>query len=202
MILNADMKTKSRNLKAGKKKEKKFRHSIHEKKAFAALFFAVFFLSFSVFAKSNSPKKKSSPVAEDTKNVAGENESHETPVQNSLSDSEQDLEFLEIQEEIDFAVEIRSPEYVAQILKNNADQENYPKIENLVLEKVRNLVFLEDFELAKNIALCMIEVNVENFEAIDLYSFIEKTMANERAYKRAQILKRNRELKGAGHEID
>ena len=173
-----------------------------KKKLLPRFFLLFFFFRFLFLQKAILRKKKSSPVAEDTKNVAGENESHETPVQNSLSDSEQDLEFLEIQEEIDFAVEIRSPEYVAQILKNNADQENYPKIENLVLEKVRNLVFLEDFELAKNIALCMIEVNVENFEAIDLYSFIEKTMANERAYKRAQILKRNRELKGAGHEID
>ena len=120
---------------------------------------------------------------------------------NSENDFALDSELLEIQAELDSAVEIRSPESVAQILKNSKNQENYHQIENLVLEKARNLVLTEDFELAKNISLCVIEMNIENFEAIDLYSFIEKTIANERAYKRSQILKRNRELKGAGHEI-
>lgn len=191
-----------------------------EKTAFFVLFSLVFLLSFSVFAKDNSLKKKSSSekessktanVEKNTKSESPENaESAESKIpendfQNSLLNSENDSaldsELLEIQAELDSAVEIRSSESVAQILKNSKNQENYPQIENLVLEKARNLVLTEDFELAKNISLCVIEMNIENFEAIDLYSFIEKTIANERAYKRSQILKRNRELKGAGHEI-
>ena len=190
-----------------------------EKTAFSVLFSLVFLLSFSVFAKDNSLKKKSSSekessktaTSESTKSESSENsESTESKIpesdfQNSLLNSENDSaldsELLEIQAELDSAVEIRSSESVAQILKNSKNQENYPQIENLVLEKARNLVLTEDFELAKNISLCVIEMNIENFEAIDLYSFIEKTIANERAYKRSQILKRNRELKGAGHEI-
>ena len=180
------------------------------------LFSLVFLLSFSVFAKDNSLKKKSSSEKEsskiaDVKSTKSENSENvgskipESDFQNSLLNSENDSaldsELLEIQAELDSAVEIRSSESVAQILKNSKNQENYPQIENLVLEKARNLVLTEDFELAKNISLCVIEMNIENFEAIDLYSFIEKTIANERAYKRSQILKRNRELKGAGHEI-
>ena len=186
------------------------------------LFSLVFLLSFSVFAKDNSLKKKSSSEQESSKTadaekrIKSENANAENaesaggkipesdfqnPLLNSENDFALDSELLEIQAELDSAVEIRSPESVAQILKNSKNQENYHQIENLVLEKARNLVLTEDFELAKNISLCVIEMNIENFEAIDLYSFIEKTIANERAYKRSQILKRNRELKGAGHEI-
>lgn len=243
MILNAEFKMKNQNLKAGKaesaerfsenfsedfagKSPKKifcrqifYKFYKIEKTAFSVLFSLVFLLSFSVFAKDNSLKKKSSSekessktaTSESTKSESSENsESTESKIpesdfQNSLLNSENDSaldsELLEIQAELDSAVEIRSSESVAQILKNSKNQENYPQIENLVLEKARNLVLTEDFELAKNISLCVIEMNIENFEAIDLYSFIEKTIANERAYKRSQILKRNRELKGAGHEI-
>ena len=244
MILNAEFKMKNQILKAekaesaekfaenfskdlsenfaGKSPKKIFCRPVFykfykiEKTAFFVLFSLVFLLSFSVFAKDNSLKKKSSSEKEsskiaDVKSTKSENSENvgskipESDFQNSLLNSENDSaldsELLEIQAELDSAVEIRSSESVAQILKNSKNQENYPQIENLVLEKARNLVLTEDFELAKNISLCVIEMNIENFEAIDLYSFIEKTIANERAYKRSQILKRNRELKGAGHEI-
>lgn len=99
-------------------------------------------------------------------------------------------ELLEIQNEIESAVLMRSSETVSQILKNHKDDENYPEIENLVLDEVRNLVLAEDFVLAKNLAMAVIENNIENFEAIDLYSFIEKTLANERAYQRSRELHR------------
>lgn len=238
MILNAEFKMKNQNLKskkaeatgnffgnfsedfAGKSPKKIFCRSIFckfykiSKTAISAIFSLVFLLSFSVFAKDNSLKKKSSSEKESSKTADVEKNAKsesaggkipESDFQNSLLNSENDSaldsELLEIQAELDSAVEIRSSESVAQILKNSKNQENYHQIENLVLEKARNLVLTEDFELAKNISLCVIEMNIENFEAIDLYSFIEKTIANERAYKRSQILRRNRELKGAGHEI-
>ena len=229
MILNADIKMKNQNLKtrkaevAGKFSGKSpksifcsFVSAKNVKTAFSTLFSVIFLLSFSVFAKDNSLRKKSSSEKESAKTLNAENAEKiaksenagsaeskipESDSQNSGLDSVQDSELLEIQLELDSAVEMRSSESVAQILKNNENQENYHQIENLVLEKARNLVLTEDFELAKNISLCVIEMNIENFEAIDLYSFIEKTIANERAYKRSQILKRNRELKGAGHEI-
>lgn len=222
MILNAEFKMKNQNLKA-ENVAGKSQKSIFNSFIFAnVLFSLVFLLSFSVFAKDNSLKKKSSSEQESSKTadaekrIKSENANAENaesaggkipesdfqnPLLNSENDFALDSELLEIQAELDSAVEIRSPESVAQILKNSKNQENYHQIENLVLEKARNLVLTEDFELAKNISLCVIEMNIENFEAIDLYSFIEKTIANERAYKRSQILKRNRELKGAGHEI-
>lgn len=99
-------------------------------------------------------------------------------------------ELVEIQGEIDAAVLDRSSEAVSQILKSSKDDENYPKIENFVLEKVRNLISDEDFEFAKNLALAVIENNIENFDAIDLYSFLEKTLSNERAYQRSLDLHR------------
>jgi len=216
--LNACIKMKNQNLKAGKffgkNAGKSFCGTIFIKNVFSVIFSLVFLLSFSVFAKDNSLKKKSSSEKESSKTtdvekrMKSENTESKIPesdFQNPLLNSENDFaldsELLEIQAELDSAVEIRSSESVAQILKNSRNQENYYQIENLVLEKARNLVLTEDFEFAKNISLCVIEMNIENFEAIDLYSFIEKTIANERAYKRSQILKRNRELKGAGHEI-
>ena len=221
--MNACIKMKNQNLKAGKffgkNAGKSFCGTVFIRNVFSVIFSLVFLFSFSVFAKDNSLKKKSSSekksakTVDSEKTVESENFANsenngnaeskipESLIQNLIFNPENDSELLEIQAELDSAVEMRSSESVAQILKNSRNQENYPQIENLVLEKVRNLVLAEDFELAKNISLCVIEMNIENFEAIDLYSFIEKTIANERAYKRSQILKRNRELKGAGHEI-
>ena len=105
------------------------------------LFSLVFLLSFSVFAKDNSLKKKSSSEKEsskiaDVKSTKSENSENvgskipESDFQNSLLNSENDSaldsELLEIQAELDSAVEIRSSESVAQILKNSKNQENYP----------------------------------------------------------------------------
>lgn len=99
-------------------------------------------------------------------------------------------ELLEIQSEIDSAALMRSPEEISEILKNHKNDENYPEIENLVLEKVQNLVTNEDFELARGFSMAVIENNISNFEAIDLYSYIEKILANERAYQRNRELHR------------
>lgn len=99
-------------------------------------------------------------------------------------------ELLEIQSEIDSAALMRSSEEISEILKNHKNDENYPEIENLVLEKVQNLVTDEDFELARDFSMSVIENNISNFEAIDLYSYIEKILANERAYQRNRELHR------------
>lgn len=104
--------------------------------------------------------------------------------------SPQNPGLLEIQSEIDSAAQIRSPEEVSEILKNHKNDENYPEIENLVLEKAQNLVTNEDFELARGFSMAVIENNISNFEAIDLYSYIEKILANERAYQRNRELHR------------
>lgn len=106
---------------------------------------------------------------------------NDSPFQNQQTENP---ELLEIQSEIDSAALMRSPEEVSEILKNHKNDENYPEIENLVLEKVQNLVTNEDFELARDFSMCVIENNISNFEAIDLYSYIEKILANERAYQR------------------
>lgn len=95
-----------------------------------------------------------------------------------------------LQEDAEDTRNSRAVESVSQILLENKSSENYSEIENLVLSEVQELVSAENFELARNLAMTVIKNNVENFEAIDLYSYIEKVLANERAYKRSQELRR------------
>lgn len=140
---------------------------LHKNLRASALNFCLIFLTVSfVFAKENQ---------------------NDFPFQNQQAENP---ELLEIQSEIDSAALLRSPEEISEILVNHKNNENYPEIENLVLEKVQNLVTNEDFELARDFSMCVIENNISNFEAIDLYSYIEKILANERTYQRNRELHR------------
>ena len=178
MILNAEFKMKNQILKAekaksaeksaenfskdlsenfaGKSPKKIFCRPVFykfykiEKTAFFVLFSLVFLLSFSVFAKDNSLKKKSSSEKEsskiaDVKSTKSENSENvgskipESDFQNSLLNSENDSaldsELLEIQAELDSAVEIRSSESVAQILKTAKIRKIILKLKILFLKK-------------------------------------------------------------------
>lgn len=89
-----------------------------------------------------------------------------------------------VMEQIDTAFVSRSSGMLNTVLVLNRSESNYPSIEKYVLDKTRQLIAEKNFEFAKETALVVVDNNISNFDAADLYSTIEKAISNERAFKR------------------
>ncbi len=90
----------------------------------------------------------------------------------------------EVKESIDTAFVSRSSGMLNTVLMLNREESNYPAIEKYVLDKTRQLIAEKNFEFAKETALVVVDNNISNFDAADLYSTIEKAIANDAAYRR------------------
>lgn len=101
-----------------------------------------------------------------------------------------DSEFLEMKQRIDEALDLRSSSQVEFLLKEAQAQPGYDEIESYLLEKTRSLVLSEEYSFARNLTLLIINMNLENFYAIDLYSSIEKSIANGNQYQNSRGRKR------------
>ncbi|MBR4463014.1 MAG: hypothetical protein IKS40_00180 [Treponema sp.] len=106
----------------------------------------------------------------------------------------QDMHSLvQIYADIDKAFASRSGEAVSAVLKTNSDSPSYELVENYTLKKTRQLIIRNDLEFAKETSLALIDNNVENYDAIDLYSYIDKALVGEEQKKQAAEEKRQRE---------
>ncbi len=95
--------------------------------------------------------------------------------------------------DIDKAFASRSGEAVSAVLKTNVDSPSYELVENYTLKKTRQLIIRNDLEFAKETSLALIDNNVENYDAIDLYSYIDKALLGEEKKKQAAEEKLQRE---------
>ena len=96
--------------------------------------------------------------------------------------------------DIDAAFASRSGEAVSSVLKTNVDSPSYGLVENYTLKKTRQLIIRNDLEFARETSLALIDNNVENYDAIDLYSYIDKAILGEEQKKQAEEEKKMREL--------
>ncbi|MBP5283462.1 MAG: hypothetical protein J6Y93_02210 [Treponema sp.] len=95
--------------------------------------------------------------------------------------------------EIDSAFASKSADSLSKILKANSGSVYYTYYESYTLKKTRQLIIEDDLELARQVSLIVIDNNIENFDAVDLYSYIDKAILNEMAYKQAQENRRRLE---------
>lgn len=95
-----------------------------------------------------------------------------------------------MKQRIDEAVELRSSSDIEFLLKEAQTQPVYNDVESYLLEKTRTLVLDEEYNFARNITLAIINTNIENFDAIDLYSSIEKSISNEERYQNSRSRKK------------
>jgi len=106
----------------------------------------------------------------------------------------QDMSLLvRIYADIDAAFASRSSEAVSAVLKTNSTSPSYELVENYALKKTRQLIIRNDLEFAKETSLALIDNNVENYDAIDLYSYIDKALVGEEQKKQAEEEKKLRE---------
>lgn len=91
----------------------------------------------------------------------------------------------DIYKKIDMAIAAKNSETISQILAENKSSANYPLIENYTLKKTRQLIITDNLELARQTSLAVIDNNIENFDAVELYSYIDKAILNQEAANQA-----------------
>ena len=86
---------------------------------------------------------------------------------------------------IDMAIAAKSPDAISKVLSDNRNSPNYPRIENYTLKKTRQLIITDNLEFARQTSLAVIDNNIENFDAVELYSYIDKAILNQQAANQA-----------------
>ena len=86
---------------------------------------------------------------------------------------------------IDMAIAAKSADSISKILSEQRNSSDYPLIENYTLKKTRQLIITDNLELARQTSLAVIDNNIENFDAVELYSYIDKAILNQQAANQA-----------------
>ena len=102
--------------------------------------------------------------------------------------------------EIDVAFSNRSVTELDSILSNNARDDNYYLLENYALKKIRHLVIKEDFEFAAEANIIVIDNDIDNIDAIEMYTTIATALKEHE--KREQALAAQREAELARLELE
>lgn len=99
-----------------------------------------------------------------------------------------------IYREVDVAFVNRSDKELDGILVKNNNDKNYYLIENYTMKKIRHLVVDQDYDFASEATLVVIDNNLDNMEAVELYATISAALEKENEQKLVMEQKRQAEL--------
>lgn len=102
--------------------------------------------------------------------------------------------------EIDIAFVNRSLKDLDSILSSNVRDDNYYLLENYVLKKIRHLIIKEDYEFATQANIIVIDNDIDNIDAIEMYTTIATALKEQE--KREQALAAQREAALAKLELE
>ncbi len=88
--------------------------------------------------------------------------------------------------QLDLAFVEHSSENVSKILEKYTTSKDYSLYESYTLKKVRQAVIEDKLDFARDATLAVIDNNLENFDAVDLYSYIDRAILNEEAARQAE----------------
>ncbi|MBQ6058121.1 MAG: hypothetical protein IJL34_10690 [Treponema sp.] len=88
--------------------------------------------------------------------------------------------------QLNLAFAEHSADKISAVLKNQSGSPDYSLYEAYALKKTRQLIIDDDLEFARQASLAVIDNNLENFDAVDLYSYIDRAILNEQAAKQAE----------------
>ena len=93
----------------------------------------------------------------------------------------------DIYRQIDSALSEQSIPKISTILQKSTATAWYPRLESYLLKKARQMIINNELEQAKAIALVLIDNNLDNNEAVDLYQSVQSTIVKrETEQKKAQ----------------
>lgn len=80
------------------------------------------------------------------------------------------------------------------VLSNNSQDRNYYLIENYTEKKIRRLIVNNDYDFAMTAIIIVIENNIDNEQAVEMYSLIAEAYEVQKNYEVEQEQLRQREL--------
>jgi hypothetical protein len=97
-----------------------------------------------------------------------------------------DSSISEAYRQIDTAFTNRSDTELGTILHGGHGNDNYDLIEAYTMKKIRRLIISSDFKFAEQAILVVIDNNLENTDAVEMYSAIQDALAKQEAYEKLQ----------------
>ncbi len=80
---------------------------------------------------------------------------------------------------VDQAFNEKSPDKLSIVLEKFNKNSEYGRLEEFALKKIRQLIIDDDLDLALKASMAVINNNLQNFEAVDLYSSIDNAIQSE-----------------------
>lgn len=90
-----------------------------------------------------------------------------------------------IYEQIDTAFRDKKPDSVSNILSSCRQDKSYADYEEYVLQKTRALLLSNQLDLIQSMCLAIIDNNLDNQDAVNLYTTVEKSVAKRNARQKA-----------------
>ncbi len=88
----------------------------------------------------------------------------------------------------------KSENALNNVLSDNNQDKNYYLIENYTEKKIRRLIVNNDYDFAMTAIIIVIENNLDNEQAVEMYSIISEAYEVQKAYEAEQERKRQLEL--------
>ena len=88
----------------------------------------------------------------------------------------------------------KSENALNDVLSDNNQDKNYYLIENYTEKKIRRLIVNNDYDFAMTVIIIVIENNLDNEQAVEMYSIISEAYEVQKAYETEQEQKRQLEL--------
>ena len=99
-----------------------------------------------------------------------------------------------IYREVDVAFVDKSEKELDKVLGTNNEDKNYYLVENYTMKKIRRLIVDEDYKFASQATLVVIDNNLDNMEAVDLYATISSALEKQQEQELALEQKRQADL--------
>jgi hypothetical protein len=96
--------------------------------------------------------------------------------------------------QIDKIFIVQSEPQLYDLLDKNKEDKYYYLIENYTMKKIRRLIVKNDYEFAMDAVIVVIENNLENEEAVEMYSIISDAYEIQKQYEAELEYKRQLEL--------
>ena len=99
-----------------------------------------------------------------------------------------------IYKQLDKIFQEKSENALNNVLSDNNQDKNYYLIENYTEKKIRRLIVNNDYDFAMTAIIIVIENNLDNEQAVEMYSIISEAYEVQKAYEVEQEQKRQLEL--------
>jgi hypothetical protein len=96
----------------------------------------------------------------------------------------------EAYKQVDTAFTDHSDTELDAVLRGEQENSDYDLIEAYTMKKIRRLVISNDFKFAESAILAVIDNNLENTEAVEMYSAIQDSLEKQEAYEKQQEAQR------------